>query len=55
MTAMPKQKEGPLTMTPRFPVMVLLLLSASLLPAQALKVSYVPTPAAPRPPAGKSG
>ena len=38
-------------MTPRFPVMVLLLLSASLLPAQALKVSYVPTPAAPRPPA----
>jgi hypothetical protein len=36
-------------MTVRFPATMLLLLSASLLPAQALKVSYVPAPASPRP------
>jgi len=38
-------------MTTRLHLAVLLLLSAALLPAQALKVSYVPAPASPRPPA----
>ena len=51
MTAMPKWKEGPFTMSPRLHLAVFLLLSAALLPAQALKVSYVPAPAPRTPPA----